>query len=52
MAKALWEGLRLIPGIELDRAPEANILSAWACHQSPLHQTSCTPDSMRPMRYS
>jgi threonine aldolase len=26
MAKALWEGLKLIPGVELDRAPEANIL--------------------------
>jgi threonine aldolase len=26
MAKALWEGLKLIPGIQLERAPEANIL--------------------------
>ena len=26
MAKALWEGLELIPGIELDHAPQANIL--------------------------
>jgi len=26
MAKALWEGLELIPGIGLDHAPEANIL--------------------------
>jgi threonine aldolase len=26
MAKALWEGLKLIPGVKLDRAPEGNIL--------------------------
>ena len=26
MAKALWKGLKLIPGVELDHTPEANIL--------------------------